>query len=131
MTRTRNLTLSVNIVLSGRMKLGSEVKVVLVLIALSTSNQLIIGIDVKISSGRKARDNMKIIVLHDRYSNDPIIIRVDAITAIKKEIYREEDSEDECSTVFTMPMSFLVKEHIDVVMLRIKNADKTESEGGE
>ena len=71
---------------------------------------------------------MKIIVLHDRYSNDPIIIKVDAITAIKKEIDREEDSENEYSIVFTIPTSFFVKEHIDVVMSRIKNADKAKSE---
>jgi hypothetical protein len=39
---------------------------------------------------------MKIIVLHDRYSNEPVVIRVDAITAVKKviEIDREEKSKD-------------------------------------
>ena len=74
---------------------------------------------------------MKIIVLHDRYNNEPIIINVDTITAIKKEIDREEDSENEYSIVFTIPSSFVVKEHIDVVMLRIKNADRAESEGKE
>jgi len=38
---------------------------------------------------------MKIIVLHDRYSNEPIIIRVDAITAIRKVIDRVENSKEE------------------------------------
>lgn len=67
---------------------------------------------------------MKIIVLHDRYSNEPIIIRVDAITAIKKEIDRIENSKDEYSKVNVPQISFDVKEHIDVVMTKIKNAER-------
>ena len=72
---------------------------------------------------------MKIIVLHDRYSNEPIIIRVDAITAIKKAIDRVENSNDEYSNVCVSQVFFDVKEHIDVVMSKIKNAEiKAESE---
>lgn len=67
---------------------------------------------------------MKIIVLHDRYSNKPIIIRVDAITAIKKVIDRVENSKDEYSAVFVSQTIFEVKEHIDVVMSKIKNVEK-------
>lgn len=67
---------------------------------------------------------MKIIVLHDRFSNEPIIIRVDAITAIKKEIDRVENINEEYSTVHTSQTFFDVKEHIDVVMTKIKNAEK-------
>lgn len=71
---------------------------------------------------------MKIIVLHDRFSNEPIVIRVDAITAIQKIIDREGDSKEEYSGVHITNNLFYVREHIDVVMLRIKNADKAESE---
>jgi ribosomal protein L18E len=67
---------------------------------------------------------MKIIVLHDRYSNEPIIIRVDAITAIRKVIDRVEDSKEEYSSVNVSQIFFDVKEHIDVVMTKIKNAER-------
>ena len=67
---------------------------------------------------------MKIIVLHDRYSNEPIIIRVDEITAIKKAIDRVENSNDEYSNVCVSQVFFDVKEHIDVVMSKIKNAER-------
>ena len=67
---------------------------------------------------------MKIIVLHDRYSNEPIIIRVDAITAIRKVIDRVEDSREEYSSVNVSQIFFDVKEHIDVVMTKIKNAER-------
>ena len=67
---------------------------------------------------------MKIIVLHDRYSNEPIIIRVDAINAIKKVIDRVENSKDEYSNVCVSQVFFDVKEHIDVVMTKIKNAER-------
>lgn len=52
---------------------------------------------------------MKIIVLHDRYSNEPIIIRVDAIIAIKKVIDRVENSKDEYSNVCVSQVFFDVK----------------------
>lgn len=64
---------------------------------------------------------MKIIVLHDRYSNEPIIIRVDAITAIKKIIDVEKE---EYSTVNVSQIFFDVKEHIDVIMAKINNAER-------
>lgn len=67
---------------------------------------------------------MKIIVLHDRYSNEPIIIRVDAITAIQKWVDRVDDSTDEYSCVHTRSFTFSVKEHIDVVMTKINNAER-------
>lgn len=72
---------------------------------------------------------MKKIVLHDRYSNELIVIRVDAITVIKKVIDRVENSEEEYSSIFISQFSFDVKEHIDIVLLKIKNAErKAESE---
>jgi len=67
---------------------------------------------------------MKIIVLHDRYSNEPIVVRADAITAIQKVIDRVENSEEEYSNIFVSQFCFNVKEHIDVVMLRIKNVER-------
>ena len=67
---------------------------------------------------------MKIIVLHDRFSNEPIIIRMDAITAIKKETYEVENSKEEYSTVNVSQVFFEVNEHIDVVMAKIKNAER-------
>lgn len=76
------------------------------------------------STRQKARDNMKIIVLHDRYSNEPVVIRVDAITAIRKVIDRVEDSKDEYSAVWVSHTFFDVKEHIDVVMTKIRNAER-------
>lgn len=69
---------------------------------------------------------MKIIVLHDRYSNEPVVIRVDAITAIRKVIDRVENSKEEYSSVNVSQMFFDVKEHIGDIMTKIKNA---ESEG--
>lgn len=69
---------------------------------------------------------MKIIVVHDRYRNEPIIIRVDAIIAIKKEIEGEYDSNDEYSILFVSQTFFEIKEPVNVVMTKIK---KAESEG--
>ena len=67
---------------------------------------------------------MEIIVLHDRYSNEPIIIRVDSINAIEKKIDRIDDSQDEYSEISVSNMCYNVKEHIGTVMTRIKNAEK-------
>lgn len=63
---------------------------------------------------------MKIIVLHDKYDNNPIIIRVDAITAIKN----SSNPDEEYTSVFLSQTVFDVQERIDVVMSRIKNAEK-------
>jgi len=67
---------------------------------------------------------MKIIVLHDRCSNEPVIINVDAITAVKKEVDKIENSKDEYSTIYMSITSFNVKEHIDVIMTKINNAER-------
>lgn len=64
---------------------------------------------------------MKIIVLHDRFSNEPAVIRVDAISMIKK----VKDDGEEYSELLINGMCFTVKENIGIVMNRIK---KTESE---
>ena len=64
---------------------------------------------------------MKIIVLHDRYSNEPMVIRVDAINAIRK----CKDGQEEYSDIFIDSMCVDVKETIGIVMNKIQ---KTESE---
>lgn len=71
---------------------------------------------------------MKIIVVHDRYRNEPIIIRVDAIIAIKKEIDGEYDSNDEYSILFVPQSFFEIKEPINVVMTKIKKAESEDKE---
>lgn len=65
---------------------------------------------------------MKIIVLHDRYSNEPAVIRVDAISMIKK----VKDDGEGYSELLINGMCFDVKENIGIVMNRIQ---KAESEG--
>lgn len=82
---------------------------------------------------------MKIIVLHNIISNEPIVIRADAITAVKKvldvrvikadgmtisekAIDAAENNRREHSTVFLTNHGFDVKETIDVVMQKIKDA---------
>lgn len=65
---------------------------------------------------------MKIIVLHDRYSNEPAVIRVDAISMIKK----VKDDGEVYSELLISGMCFDVKENIGIVMNRIQ---KAESEG--
>ena len=69
---------------------------------------------------KKVRNDMKIIVLHDRYSNEPMVIRVDAINAIKK----CKDGQEEYSDIFIDSMCVDVKETIGIVMNKIQ---KTES----
>lgn len=64
---------------------------------------------------------MKIIVLHDRYSNEPMVIRVDAIIAIKK----CKDGQEEYSELNMNGMYQSVKETIGIIMNKIR---KTESE---
>lgn len=72
---------------------------------------------------------MKIVVLHDKYSNEPIIVKVDAITMIRKIAdITDENSIDEYANVFVNDYGFNVKENIATVMTKIKRA---ESEVGE
>ena len=68
---------------------------------------------------------MKIIVLHDRYTNEPVIMRVDAILSFKKEVNKAENSEEEYSNINVLGTFYDVKEHIDVVMKKINNAERS------
>lgn len=65
---------------------------------------------------------MKIIVLHDRYSNEPIVIRVDVINAIKK----VKDGDEEYSELFINGVYQAVKETIGIVMNKIRKAESEE-----
>ena len=64
---------------------------------------------------------MKIVVLHDKYNNNPIIIKVDAITAIMK---AKAPDNDEFTKVFLTQTIFDVQERIDIVMSRIETSEK-------
>lgn len=64
---------------------------------------------------------MKIIVLHDKYNNEPIIIRVSAINAIQKRIDMiDENNKEEYTGILVGNMNYDVKEDIGIVMARIK-----------
>lgn len=77
---------------------------------------------------------MKTVVLHDRYSNEPIVVRPEAITAVRKvkniieknEINGNIRDEEEYSSIFMYNVEFDVKESIGTVITKIK---KAESEG--
>lgn len=66
---------------------------------------------------------MNIIVLRGRYDNEPIIIRIEAISAIKKCI-DSDHKKDEYSSVAVGDMFLDVNEHIDVIMKKINSAEK-------
>ena len=74
---------------------------------------------------------MKTVVLHDRYSNEPIVVRPEAITAIRKttsiieknEINGNIRDEEEYSSIFMYNVEFDVKESIGTVITKIKKAE--------
>lgn len=64
---------------------------------------------------------MEIVVLHDRYNNEPIIIRVNAINVIKKEIDTlDENNREEYTEIVVGNIGYAIKEDIGIVMTRIK-----------
>jgi len=69
----------------------------------------------------------KSIVLHDKYTNEPIVIRTSAIIAIRKELDKTKDMEEEYSDIFVGSGSMIlgVEETIGTVLEKIK---KVESE---
>jgi hypothetical protein len=69
---------------------------------------------------------MKMIVLHDSYNNNPIVVRPEAINVLRKIFENNGDSEEEVAEVTVGNMCFIVKENIGEVILKIK---KAESEG--
>ena len=75
---------------------------------------------------------MKTVVLHDRYSNEPIVVRPEAINAVrkaKKIIEKNEingnirDEEEEYSTIIVYDVMLDVKESIGTVITKIKKAE--------
>jgi hypothetical protein len=75
---------------------------------------------------------MKTVVLHDRYSNEPMAVRPEAITAIrkvKKIIEKNEingnirDEEEEFSIIIVYDVMLEVKESIGTVITKIKKAE--------
>lgn len=65
----------------------------------------------------------KAIVLHDRYSNDPVVIRISAINAVRKVFDRTEDIAEEYSEIMMGSVFLSVKETIGTIMTKIKKAE--------
>lgn len=66
------------------------------------------------------------IVLHDIYDNNPIVVRHEAINALRKVSEKNGDGKEEFSEVIVGAHSFIVKENIREVILKIKNAQGEE-----
>lgn len=67
----------------------------------------------------------KAIVLHDRYANEPIVIRTSAILAVQKRF--DKDMPVEYTDVFTRTTVFNVSETIGEVIKKIKKAEGEET----
>lgn len=65
----------------------------------------------------------KSIVLHDRYSNEPIVIRASAIDAVRKVFDRTEDIAEEYSEILIRVGFVDVKETIGTVITKINKAE--------
>lgn len=71
----------------------------------------------------------KIIVLHDKFSNEPIVIRTNAIKAVRKVF--DEDIAEEWSEILIEScfLTLCVKETIGTVITRIDNAESEVNNG--
>jgi len=69
---------------------------------------------------------MKIIVVHDKYSNEPIIINTSAINAIRKAFDETDKGKKEYSEIWAKSFVYPVKESIGAVMMKIKKAESEE-----
>lgn len=65
----------------------------------------------------------KAIVLHDRFSNEPIVIRASAIKAVRKDFDRTGDIAEEYSEIMIEACFISVKETIGTVLTKIKKAE--------
>jgi hypothetical protein len=63
---------------------------------------------------------MKTVVLHDRYSNEPMVVRPEAIVAIRKV---KKIEEEEYSNIIVDTVMIDVKECIGTVITKIKKAE--------
>lgn len=80
----------------------------------------------------ESEDLNEIIVLHDKYTNEPIIIRVSAINVIKKEIMIiDENKREEYTGITVGNIYYAVEEDIGVVMMKIKAAENKYISGKE
>lgn len=70
----------------------------------------------------------KSIVLHDRFSNEPVVIRTSAISAVRKAFDGIEDGKEEYSEVLLGSIFLSVKETIGAVMTKIKQAEGEDKE---
>lgn len=62
---------------------------------------------------------MKIIVLHDRYSNEPVVVRPNKINMIRK----SKEDDEEYSSIIVDGFVIELKETIGDVMTKIKKAE--------
>lgn len=69
---------------------------------------------------------MKIIVLHDYFTGEPIIIKVDAVSAVRKIRDMSTDPPTEYTTVMADHLEMITKEIIGDVMKKIKKAEGEE-----
>ena len=74
----------------------------------------------------------KAIVLHDRYSNEPVVIRTSAINAVRKAFEKVPDITDEYSEEYSEILIGLlwlsVKETIGTVITKINQAESEVSD---
>lgn len=70
---------------------------------------------------------MKIIVLHDKYTDEPVIIKVDTISAVRKLRDISTDSPEEYASVMVDHFEMITKETIGEVMKKIKKAEDEET----
>ncbi len=76
-----------------------------------------------LAKNKRRVKKMNIIVLRGRYDNEPIVIRIEAISSIKKCI-DSDHNKDEYSSVAVGNMFFDVNEPIDIIMRKINSAEK-------
>jgi hypothetical protein len=62
---------------------------------------------------------MRIIVLHDIFSNEPIVVKTSAINAVQK----IDDGEKEWSGIFVGNFTFDVAESFDTIMQKIREVE--------
>lgn len=75
---------------------------------------------------------MDIIVVHNKYNNEPIVIRISAINVVQKCIDKlDENNREEYTEILVGNMNYDVKEDIGAVMMKIKAAENKYISGKE
>ena len=73
-----------------------------------------------------------IIVVHNRYNNEPIVIRISAINVVQKCIDKlDENNREQYTEILVGNMNYDVKEDIGVVMRKIKAVENKYISGKE